>query len=155
MDVDALREVKEKLCILWGDLEEQKSALARAKAPKAQIPSSFEPNSSPPPSHNPGDQPPIDSDDEDENSRPRGKPQTRSVNASVLSERDSNVKTKGQASANGDQKSSAEPQIKNKGFTCCIKQYGVEVNEMDPSLANAGNGKRWDRKFGLFGTKIV
>ncbi|KAI1390733.1 uncharacterized protein F4822DRAFT_394300 [Hypoxylon trugodes] len=44
--------------------------------------------------------------------------------------------------------------ISNKPFTCCIRQYGVEVREEDPQKANATNGKRWERVFGLFGTKI-
>lgn len=44
---------------------------------------------------------------------------------------------------------------KNKAFTCCIKQYGILVDEEDPDLASAGNGKRHNRKFGLFDTFIV
>lgn len=136
---------------MWGDLEEQKSALARAKGPKAPI----EPKSSPPQIQMPGDQPPVDSDDEDENSHSRTKQQAKTVNGSTLSERDSNITTKEQVSADGDPKSSTELQVKNKGFTCCIKQYGVKVKEKDPVLANAGNGKRWERRFGLFGTQIV
>jgi hypothetical protein len=115
----------------------------------------MEPKSSPPPYHKPGDQPPIDSDDEDQNARKRRVSGIKPVNAGILSERDSNITTKAPPSAAADQKASAELQIKNKGFTCCIKQYGVKVTEDDPSLANAGNGKRWQRKFGLFGTQIV
>jgi protection of telomeres protein 1 len=140
---------------LWGDLEEQKSAFARPMDSKAQIVSPMEPKSSPPPNRKPGDQPPIDSDDEDENHRRQAKPKLKSINTGILSERDLNVGTKGQTAVDAKQQSSAELQIKNKAFTCCIKQYGVKVDEGDPSLANAGNGKRWERRFGLFGTKIA
>ncbi|KAI1138575.1 hypothetical protein F5Y05DRAFT_384486 [Hypoxylon sp. FL0543] len=48
----------------------------------------------------------------------------------------------------------AELVLSNKPFTCCIRQYGVEVSEEDPKKANASEGKRWERIFGLFGTKI-
>ena len=51
-------------------------------------------------------------------------------------------------------KPEGEPFIHNKAFTCCIKQYGVKVDEKDPKKANAGEGKRWERKFGLFGVLI-
>ncbi|KAI1411921.1 hypothetical protein F5Y13DRAFT_164679 [Hypoxylon sp. FL1857] len=44
--------------------------------------------------------------------------------------------------------------VSNKPFTCCIRQYGIEVPEENPKKANSGDGKRWERIFGLFGTKI-
>ncbi|OTB18744.1 hypothetical protein K445DRAFT_314613 [Daldinia sp. EC12] len=44
--------------------------------------------------------------------------------------------------------------VSNKPFTCCIRQYGIKVPEEDPLKANAGERKRWERVFGLFGTKI-
>ncbi|KAI1801028.1 hypothetical protein F4811DRAFT_536113 [Daldinia bambusicola] len=44
--------------------------------------------------------------------------------------------------------------VSNKPFTCCIRQYGIKVAEKDPLKANASKGKRWERVFGLFGTKI-
>ncbi|PHH69950.1 hypothetical protein CDD80_6344 [Ophiocordyceps camponoti-rufipedis] len=40
-------------------------------------------------------------------------------------------------------------------FSCCVRQYGVMVPERDASLADAGEGRRWRRVFGLFGTKIA
>ena len=64
-------------------------------------------------------------------------------------------------------------QVSNKPFTCCLRQYGVKVRERDPRRANAGPfapgaeavaeegqpgpgaGRRWQRVFGLFGTRIV
>ncbi|KAI0834721.1 hypothetical protein F5Y06DRAFT_278247 [Hypoxylon sp. FL0890] len=52
------------------------------------------------------------------------------------------------------QTKTAELALSNKPFTCCIRQYGVQVSEKDPKKANASDGKRWERTFGLFGTKI-
>jgi hypothetical protein len=46
-------------------------------------------------------------------------------------------------------------QLTNRPFSCCIQQYGVKVTESDPTKASAGNGKRWQRMFGLFGTMIA
>ncbi|KAL9471524.1 hypothetical protein ACSS6W_009465 [Trichoderma asperelloides] len=46
-------------------------------------------------------------------------------------------------------------QISNRPFSCCIRQYGVKVPEQDPAKADAGEGKRWQRMFGLFGTRIT
>ncbi|KAI2466709.1 hypothetical protein F4781DRAFT_404869 [Annulohypoxylon bovei var. microspora] len=47
-----------------------------------------------------------------------------------------------------------ETAISNKPFSCCIRQYGIQVREKDPRKANASDGKRWERVFALFGTKI-
>lgn len=44
--------------------------------------------------------------------------------------------------------------LSNIPFACCIRQYGVRVREPDPLRADAGKGRRWERVFGLFGTKI-
>jgi protection-of-telomeres protein 1 len=57
----------------------------------------------------------------------------------------------------GDRHNSAikEPEkLSNKPFTCCLRQYGVEMPEADPAKWDAGEGKRYERMFGLFGTKI-
>jgi len=45
----------------------------------------------------------------------------------------------------------------NTPFECCIRQFGVEVDvsEDEEDEANAGEGKRWQRVFGLFGTKLA
>ncbi|KAI5921404.1 hypothetical protein F4810DRAFT_678868 [Camillea tinctor] len=45
--------------------------------------------------------------------------------------------------------------VSNKPFTCCVRQYGVKVHEPDPRKADAGEDKRWERVFALFGTKIA
>ncbi|KAL5094153.1 hypothetical protein Trisim1_008261 [Trichoderma cf. simile WF8] len=46
-------------------------------------------------------------------------------------------------------------QVRSRPFSCCIHQYGVEVPEEDPLKADAGEGMRWQRMFGLFGTRIA
>lgn len=46
-------------------------------------------------------------------------------------------------------------QLSNRPFTCCIRQYGVKVKAEDGEEENAGEGMRWQRIFGLFGTRIV
>ncbi|KAI0531927.1 hypothetical protein GGR58DRAFT_491939 [Xylaria digitata] len=51
-------------------------------------------------------------------------------------------------------KNQNEIKLSNKPFSCCIRQYGVRVQEPDPHKADAGEGHRWVRVFGLFGTKI-
>lgn len=45
-------------------------------------------------------------------------------------------------------------QAQNKPFPCCICQYGVRVPEKDETKADAGDGRRWQRMFALFGTRI-
>ncbi|KAH8891387.1 hypothetical protein GQ53DRAFT_746904 [Thozetella sp. PMI_491] len=44
--------------------------------------------------------------------------------------------------------------VSNTPFACCIREFGVRVPEEDPGKADAGEGMRWQRVFGLFGTKI-
>jgi hypothetical protein len=45
-------------------------------------------------------------------------------------------------------------QVANRPFSCCVRQYGVKVHESDLAKANAGKNRRWERVFGLFGTRI-
>jgi len=110
--------------------------------------SSEEPASSPPP-QKVGDQPALDSDDEDFNP----------VKRRPLAERDGN----NSQSTNGEKRDIQQekavdpyyPEVKNKAFTCCVKQYGIKVDEEDETKANAGVGKKWERRFGLFGVVIA
>lgn len=44
--------------------------------------------------------------------------------------------------------------VKNGPFSCCVREYGIKKPEDDSEKANAGDGRRWQRVFGLFGTKI-
>jgi len=48
--------------------------------------------------------------------------------------------------------SSAMP---NQLFSCCIRQFGKKVEENDSEKADAGEGQRWKRVFGLFGTRLT
>ncbi|TVY55720.1 Protection of telomeres protein [Lachnellula suecica] len=144
--------LREQLFKLWGDLEEEKSAklpVEETNEPSSTFSSTA---SSQPPSRKAGDQP--DADDSDaENEHSYGNASARkSAKETALQDRDPNAPFVG-ASTNqvGDTKLAP----KNKAFTCCIKQYGVKVKENDPMKADAGNGERWERKFGLFGTQIM
>lgn len=44
--------------------------------------------------------------------------------------------------------------VSNRPFSCCVRQYGIKVKESDELRADAGNNQRWERVYGLFGTKI-
>lgn len=48
----------------------------------------------------------------------------------------------------------ASSQLTNKPFRCCLQQYGIKVETEKNQDDNAGEGYRWERMFGLFGTKI-
>ncbi|TQV99237.1 telomere-binding alpha subunit central domain-containing protein [Cordyceps javanica] len=69
-------------------------------------------------------------------------------------------KAEKQARANGppmdsdDEEASAAVTPSNRPFACCIKQYGVKIQEVDEAKADAGKGRRWKRMYGLFGTQI-
>lgn len=46
-------------------------------------------------------------------------------------------------------------QLSNRPFTCCIRQYGVSIKAAkDDEMDTADVGRKWQRVFGLFGTKI-
>jgi protection of telomeres protein 1 len=95
---ETLASLRERLFVLWGEVEERKSANRKAMRKQAA-----------------GDKPPDSSDDESPH---------------------------------------AKTTIPNRPFSCCIRQYGIKVRENDPCQANAGDGKRWQRLFGMFGTKL-
>ncbi|KAH6723885.1 hypothetical protein BKA61DRAFT_587294 [Leptodontidium sp. MPI-SDFR-AT-0119] len=135
-DSDLLARLKEQLFKLWGDLEEQKSELLRLRSKKVHSPppSSFELSTRSLPQKI-GQQPDVDSDSENE--LPVSKPS-----------KDCPEKSIGNDSEHGMLKP------RNKAFTCCIQQYGVKAVEEDPAKADAGEGRRWQRVFALFGTNI-
>lgn len=114
-DEDNLDILRDRLFLLWGELEEKKSIREENKRRAARAALSNT-NLNRPPSHS--------SDDEG--------PAPRKHETELRSS-----------------------QISNLPFSCCIRQYGVKVREEDPAKADAGKGKRWQRMFGLFGTKIV
>jgi protection-of-telomeres protein 1 len=146
-DQDSLRQLKEQLCILWGNLEEHKSAALQQQTggnPNSSTPPSLDPESSDPrPWRKAGEQPDLDSEEENETSQ-------LDSGAAV-----SGQKSLGELDTFNAKSQVSIPTVSNKAFTCCIKQYGVKVKEDDPSKANAGNGTKWKRMFGLFGTRIV
>lgn len=51
-------------------------------------------------------------------------------------------------------KKKQELQVSNRPFGCCLCQYGAKVTADDDVIADAGDGKRWERMYGLFGTRI-
>jgi hypothetical protein len=97
-----------------------------------------------------GEMPDVDSDTENEPSYSKSSKKT-SENA-VLTERDPNIST---SAIEVSDNSGTILALKNKAFTCCIRQYGVKVDEDDPAKADAGDEQRWQRVFGLFGTQIM
>jgi protection-of-telomeres protein 1 len=154
--------LREVLFRLWGDLEEKKSALLKEqyekalKAAEKSTESNTTANTTKAPAVMPGDELPPDSDDE-------STPQDRTARNSskvVLPESDTKNETE-RSPFNTDQTDldlsaaiSSLP-IANKGFTCCIQQYGIRVPEKSSSKADAGEGFKWKRIFGLFGTQIA
>ncbi|KAH8805697.1 hypothetical protein F5884DRAFT_800255 [Xylogone sp. PMI_703] len=177
-----LSKLKEQLFKLWGNLEEHKSSLLsqqRSSSPsdlpksstQQRIPqSSLDSIDSSPPRPKPGAQPDLyssDIEDDNNNNRPNRKP-------SALAERDVNVTSKTNSTTTADSKPPPAPtsqptivntdteqtatsssEVRNRPFTCCIQQYGIKVDESDPRKADAGPGKRWERRFGIFGTMIL
>ena len=154
---DLLHKLKRQLDILWGDLEEQKSAKQTAENPLDPPPSTFNSiASSPPPTHEAGDQP--DADDSDvENVHSYERSSKKCTNESALHDRGPNsmatIVQPAEAAPNQEGDGKLAP--RNKPFTCCIRQYGVKLKEKDPSKANTVTGERWQRMFGLFDTFIV
>lgn len=109
-DQKNLEALRQRLFLLWGDLEEKKSLEEENKRQAALT--------------NRGvNRPPLHSSDDE------GRvPQKQGPGSS---------------------------QVRSRPFSCCIHQYGVEVPEEDPLKADAGEGMRWQRMFGLFGTRIA
>jgi len=93
-----------------------------------------------------GQQPDVDSDDE--NDTPHRMPSNLAL-ASALKVRQRN------AASSAAPVDPLHPVVKNKAFPCCIMEYGVEVEEEVPQLANAGKGKKWKRMHRLFGVSIL
>jgi protection of telomeres protein 1 len=105
----------------------------------------------------PGDDLPPDSDDD----APPCQQNNKGIsNPATLSERYPNIQSKLQPVDLGDKGKQAiskvtDLTISNKGFTCCIRQYGIKIPENSATRANAGHGLRWERVYGLFGTRIM
>ncbi|KAI8625319.1 hypothetical protein F5Y19DRAFT_267441 [Xylariaceae sp. FL1651] len=67
---------------------------------------------------------------------------------------DNNSKQETSSASANENKNKNGTAISNKPFSCCVRQYGVRVREPDPRRADAGDGYKWVRMYGLFGTKI-
>ena len=154
-----LAKVKEQLFKLWGDLEETKAKrLLSGKPTKSKPTTSFKAErSSPSLCRKAGDQPDLHSGSESENGRKGKKSSISKRKDHVLQERNSNTASNiyGIAELECCDKSNIALLPNNKPFLCCIRQYGVTLDEEDPTKANAGKGKRWQRVFGLFNTQIL
>lgn len=125
---DDLAVLRERLFTLWGDLEEKKAAAADAKQ-KSLAQQRKQSVAS-------GSKlllllpPPHSSDGEGDG--------------------DGHVRRAG--GQHGEAEGALEPA--NKPFACCIKQYGIQTKVRGPEAADVRGGMRWERMFGLFGTKI-
>lgn len=155
-----LSNLKETLFKLWGDLEEQKSAMLSQKAQGKSKTERMLPKSSTA----------VDSESEDEENHlsqiNRGIPPDPDQENQLSTQQKQNKKPKkpvalaekdvnSQDNSGGETANSPlELKPNNKPFECCIKQYGIRVAEEDPEKADAGEGKRWQRVFGLWGTLI-
>lgn len=154
-----LAKVKEQLFQLWGDLEEHKSSCLQefVEDSKYQAPQSTADSETPlsPRNMNVGTQPDVDTDNEMANSNyplnintsSAHMKQRQVANSTNTGNKDTIILDTSRLSTNFDPS--------NKPFICCIQQYGVKVPEDDDSKANAGHKQRWQRLYGLFGTKIL
>jgi protection-of-telomeres protein 1 len=144
-----LQDLRDQLFHLWGDLEERIAAKlppeTKDDAPTLTM-ESLSPASSP--VQGAGDQPDVDDSDNDE-----ADISPRAPKSSAHDEFDQSLVDPVSTHA-ADSKDLFKLAPKNKPFTCCIQQYGVKIPEKDRSKANAGDGKRWQRMFGIFGTTI-
>lgn len=109
-DSENLETIRQRLFLLWGDLEESKSRKEKKKQESLRTM---------------GQQPPMDSSDGESEQRPVRKQQQQT-----------------------------EQVVSNRPFSCCVRQYGVRVPESEEAKADAGDGKRWQRMYSLFGTRI-
>ncbi|RKF54745.1 Protection of telomeres protein 1 [Golovinomyces cichoracearum] len=141
---DLLLKVQQQLFQLWGDLEEQKLKNLQ------EIALSFHLQNT-----DVGDQPDPDSDNEKEKSNYRLN-KTRIPPSDQIRQDSQSVSPNDEfATILEGREARTNTHLNNIAFTCCIQQFGVKVFEDDPTQANAGHRKRWQRMFGLFGTKIL
>ena len=145
--------LREVLFRLWGDLEEKKSAYLKkrggeaSKAAEKSLESNMATAKSKAMHTKPGDDLPPDSDDE-------SIPKAKEIKNSSTNEIEGNASDVDKHNTDLSAVIASLP-ITNKGFTCCIQQYGIKVPEKLYSKADAGGGFRWKRMFGLFGTMIA
>lgn len=130
---DDLATLRERLFKLWGNLEERKTRIQTKKREHARDPL-----------HAP---PPESSDVED-------------GAVAVAGKEDYGTSARGRGVGGGgggsDEEGVPGSQLSNRPFTCCLRQYGVptKVDGNEDEVDDAGEGRKWQRVFGLFGTKI-
>lgn len=134
--------LRRQLEILWGDLEERKSALLE-KLQELNSSESRDPT-------NKGKEIATLKDvaapyPEDENT---ARAASSKSNGLPLVDRDINLQSTAiQQTKDGlIEEFNRDPQVKNKAFTCCIQEYGVK---------NEFTGKTDVRQFNIFGTRIA
>ncbi|KAJ8069370.1 hypothetical protein OCU04_003024 [Sclerotinia nivalis] len=156
---EMLNNIKERLFTLWGDLEEQKIAILAKEIqgklqeeellPEVSMTADSESDDEEDdPRQTNGSLPPDDEETEGLSCPKQNKNPQKST---AFVERDVNLQDNKE---NEKAETPLEIKPRNKPFECCIKQYGVKVNEEDPEKADAGEGKRWQRVFGLWGTMV-
>lgn len=171
---DELDVIREKFFVLWGDLEERKSAYLKSAEGKALLQRSLErPNATndtpPPPKINqqstfrPGDQPP-DSDDEELAAKTHPGRTPAEENLDPL-ENVKNASPQQAAERLATKLWEIGDQAQNKPFPACIREYGVKVvvedqeedaeeDDEESTQKETRKRTRWERQFGLFGTTI-
>lgn len=164
-DAAELANLREKLFLLWGDLEERKSKylasaegkllLSRslAKDKKADSPSpSPSPTPQAPRKPRPGDQPP---DSDDETASPA---LTTSVKDTDPLDAIRRLRPAEAGARLAVKLREIGEQVQNKPFTACIREYGVKVpvtDDADTAMVGTDEGWKWQRMFGLFDTIIL
>lgn len=126
---DDLGTLRERLFKLWGNLEERKTRIQTKKREHAR-----DPLHAPPPESSDVDESANKEDHYRANARGRGLG----------------------GGLGGNEEGVPGSQLSNRPFTCCIRQYGIpsKADEDDDELDDAGEVRKWQRVFGLFGTKI-
>ncbi|KFY16358.1 hypothetical protein V492_01400 [Pseudogymnoascus sp. VKM F-4246] len=177
---DVLAAIREKLFVLWGDLEERKSAYLNSAEGKTLLSRSLESPSlsrdvSPPKIPQKritkaGEQPP-DSDDEMSEPEPPTKKTIVDRDPNSLE----NIKKASPKEAGARLAAKLREigeKAQNKPFPGCIREYGVKVKIEAPAVDEENEddeddedqsqrtekpavATKWERKFGLFGTIIV
>ena len=148
-DARALAELREKLFILWGDLEEQKTQQRAIVRSGRQALAERDGNVSSSPARERGDR------EKEGEGRENG---------------GGGIALDGSSEGKGDR---VVP--RGKSFTCCIKEFGVKVRLRGQDMGNRGcsdsgeeveegeeqgsaereRGWKWERRFRMFGTTIL
>jgi hypothetical protein len=176
MDAENLREhpqkldeLREALFLLWGDLEEKKSELIKDRAAKqrkvlekeAELSEKGDNSTREAPNQptnkrpRPGDAPPPDSDEDDDRAPCKRQRTTETLTPNTEANPDTTSTVEQEPEKVDLPTAILRLPVSNKGFTCCIKEYGVKVPEDDKKKSDVGEEPGWERTFGMFGTTIM